>query len=91
MPDKIVAISDIEGNFYGFSNFLIAYNVIDANYNWTFSNGHLILNGDFVYRGNNVVPVLWLIYKLEKQHKTHAQSHINFSPSYFFILYTLCS
>lgn len=67
MPDKIVALSDIEGNFDGFSSFLMANKIIDADYNWTFSNGHLVLNGDFVDRGNNVVPVLWLIYKLEKQ------------------------
>lgn len=67
MPEKIVALSDIEGNFDGFSSFLMANKIIDADYNWTFSNGHLVLNGDFVDRGNNVVPVLWLIYKLEKQ------------------------
>lgn len=67
MPDKIVALSDIEGNFDGFSSFLMANKIIDADYNWNFGNGHLVLNGDFVDRGNNVVPVLWLIFKLEKQ------------------------
>lgn len=67
MPDKIVALSDIEGNFDGFSSFLMANKIMDADYNWIFGNGHLVLNGDFVDRGNNVVPVLWLIYKLEKQ------------------------
>lgn len=67
MPDKIVALSDIEGNFDGFSSFLMANKIIDADYNWIFGNGHLVLNGDFTDRGNNVVPVLWLIYKLEKQ------------------------
>lgn len=67
MPEKLIAISDIEGNFDGFSSFLISNNVIDKNYNWTFTNGHLILVGDFVDRGNNVIPVLWLIYKLEAE------------------------
>ena len=41
--------------------------MIDNNYNWTFGNGHLLLNGDFVDRGKNVIQVLWLIYKLENQ------------------------
>ncbi len=67
MSEKIVALSDIEGNFDGFSSFLMTNNIIDTDYNWIFGNGHLVLNGDFVDRGNNVVPVLWLIYKLEKQ------------------------
>ncbi|WP_211223381.1 metallophosphoesterase [Flavobacterium soli] len=67
MPQKLIAISDIEGNFNAFSSFLINNNIIDTNYNWTFGNGHLVLTGDFVDRGSNVVPVLWLIYKLEEQ------------------------
>ena len=67
MPERLIAISDIEGNFNGFSSFLQNNNIIDFNYNWTFGNGHLVLVGDFVDRGNNVAQVLWLIYKLEKQ------------------------
>ena len=67
MPEKLIAISDIEGNFNGFSSFLQNNNIVDSNYNWTFGNGHLVLVGDFVDRENNVAQVLWLIYKLEKQ------------------------
>jgi Calcineurin-like phosphoesterase len=70
MPDKLIAISDIEGNFDGFVSFLIANKVIDSTYNWSFDNGHLVLNGDFVDRGSNVTQVLWLIYKLDGQSKT---------------------
>ena len=69
MPEKLIAISDIEGNFNGFSSFLKSNKIVDSNYNWTFNNGHLVLVGDFVDRGKNVVQVLWLIYKLEKQAK----------------------
>ncbi len=65
MPNKLIAISDIEGNFNAFSSFLMANHVIDSTYNWIFDNGHLILNGDFVDRGEQVPQVLWLIYKLE--------------------------
>ncbi len=50
LPDKIIVISDIEGNFDAFSGFLLNNKVIDNNYNWIFGNGHLLLNGDFVDR-----------------------------------------
>ncbi len=67
MPEKLIVISDIEGNFDGFSSFLFKNGVIDKNLNWIFGNGHLLLNGDFVDRGENVTQVLWLIYKLEQE------------------------
>ena len=68
---KIIAISDIEGNFNGFSSFLEKQNVIDSNFNWIFENGHLVLVGDFMDRGDNVIECLWLIYKLEKEAEKH--------------------
>lgn len=67
MPEKLILMSDIEGNFDGFSSFLIINRVIDKNFNWIYGNGHLLLNGDFVDRGENVTQVLWLIYKLEQE------------------------
>lgn len=67
MPEKLILMSDIEGNFDGFSSFLINNRVIDKNFNWIYGNGHLLLNGDFVDRGENVTQVLWLIYKLEQE------------------------
>lgn len=66
-PKKLIAISDIEGNFDGFTSFLIGNEVIDNNFNWIFKKSHLVLNGDFVDRGSNVTAVLWLIYKLDYQ------------------------
>ncbi|MBT8219082.1 MAG: metallophosphoesterase [Bacteroidia bacterium] len=71
LPDKIIAISDIEGNFDGFVGFLEKNKVIDSQFNWIFGQGHLVLLGDFVDRGNNVLPVLWLIYKLEQEARDH--------------------
>ncbi len=67
MPQKLIAISDIEGNFDAFSSFLVSNKIIDGNFNWIFGNGHIVFTGDFVDRGSNVIPVLWLIYKLEEQ------------------------
>ncbi|MEB8327753.1 metallophosphoesterase [Flavobacteriaceae bacterium KMM 6897] len=67
--NKILAISDIEGNFKTFRNFLINNQVIDDNLNWTFGNGHLVLIGDFIDRGYFDTQVLWFIYKLEYEAK----------------------
>jgi hypothetical protein len=68
-PNKIFAVSDIEGNIYAFHKLLRANNIIDQQSNWNFGDGHLVLVGDFVDRGLNVTQCLWLIYKLEKQAK----------------------
>ncbi len=67
MPEKLIAVSDIEGNFNALSSFLMSNKVIDEDYNWSYGKGSLVLNGDMVDRGNNVMSVLWLIYKLEYQ------------------------
>ncbi len=66
-PSRLLAISDIEGNFNAFAKTLIGNGVIDHHYNWTFGDGHLVLVGDFFDRGLNVTPCLWLIYSLEAQ------------------------
>ena len=67
LPGKMFIISDIEGNFKGFSEILIAAGVIDKDINWTFGDGHLVLVGDFFDRYINVTEILWLIYKLEDE------------------------
>jgi len=69
---KIIAISDIEGNFNALYSFLISNKVIDKNYNWIFGNGHVVFLGDFVDRGNASTQVLWFIYKLEQEAAKHA-------------------
>lgn len=68
-PRKLVAISDIEGNFTAFRKLLIATQVIDSAFNWTFGDGHLVLTGDFVDRGIQVTECLWFIYYLEQKAK----------------------
>jgi Calcineurin-like phosphoesterase len=64
---KIFAVSDIESNYKTFRDLLIKNKVIDENLNWLFSNGHLVLVGDFVDRGFSTTQVLWFIYKLEQE------------------------
>lgn len=67
LPNKMLVISDIEGNFKGFKSILLGNKIIDNKLNWTFGNNHLVLVGDFFDRGLNITECLWLIYKLEKE------------------------
>ena len=67
MPEKLIAISDIEGNFSAFRDFLINNGVINNENQWVFGSGHLVLNGDFFDRGLNVTECLWFIYHLEQE------------------------
>ena len=41
-PEKIVAISDVEGQYDILRNFLRGNQIIDANGNWSFGKGHLV-------------------------------------------------
>jgi len=75
--EKILAISDIEGNFEALRRFLLSHKVIDDQYNWTFGNGHLVCVGDFVDRGVYVTECLWLIYDLEEKAKA-AGGYVHF-------------
>lgn len=75
--DKIVVISDIEGQFTPFFNLLFRNQIVDEKGNWIFNDGHLVLNGDFMDRGNEVTQVLWLIYKLEYQAERQ-NGHVSF-------------
>lgn len=67
MPEKMYVLSDIEGNFEALRELLQAGGVVDDNLNWTFGNGHLVLNGDLFDRGEQVTEVLWFIYSLEEK------------------------
>jgi Calcineurin-like phosphoesterase len=74
---KQLLLSDIEGNFAAIRMLLQANGVMDANFNWTFGDGHLVLIGDFFDRGQQVTEVLWLIYSLEAKAKA-AGGYVHF-------------
>ncbi|WP_231424123.1 metallophosphoesterase [Pedobacter sp. Leaf250] len=63
--DKMLVLSDIEGEFEAFRALMIANQVIDEKFNWIFGKGHLVICGDLFDRGKEVIPYLWLLYKLE--------------------------
>ncbi|WP_291591781.1 metallophosphoesterase [Bacteroides sp.] len=67
--EKTFAVSDLHGRFDLFAAILKAGEVINDNYEWTYGNNHLVINGDIFDRGADVLPILWLIYKLEFEAK----------------------
>jgi hypothetical protein len=75
--NKQLVLSDIEGNFGALRKLLQANGVMDADFRWTFGDGHLITTGDFFDRGDQVTEVLWLIYSLEEQAKA-AGGYVHF-------------
>lgn len=76
-PEKLLVLSDIEGNFGAFRKLLQSNGVIDENYNWIFKNGHLVFNGDMFGKGKQITECLWLIYSLEEKAKA-AGGYVHF-------------
>ena len=74
---KQLVISDIEANFGALRKLLVAGGVIDQQFNWTFGEGHLVLTGDFLDRGDRQTEVLWLIYALEEKAEA-AGGHVHY-------------
>lgn len=68
--DKIIALSDVHGQYDVLVRLLKRFEVIDDHFNWTYGNGHLVVLGDIMDRGDKVTESLWLIYRLEKQAET---------------------
>tara|TARA_B100000963_G_C22624353_1_gene671573 strand:- start:1209 stop:2252 length:1044 start_codon:yes stop_codon:yes gene_type:complete len=66
---KIVALSDIHGQYDLAIELLRNNNVIDDKLNWDFGKGHLVIVGDIFDRGDQINEVLWFVYNLEIQAK----------------------
>ncbi len=64
---KIFVLSDIHGQYDRFVEILQGNRVIDANLDWAWGDGHLVILGDVLDRGPKVTECLWLIHKLEIQ------------------------
>jgi len=76
-PSKLLVLSDIEGNFRSLRNLLFNNHVVNNKLQWTFGDGHLVIVGDVVDRGDCVVECLWLIYSLEERAK-RAGGYVHF-------------
>ncbi|CAM3000070.1 metallophosphoesterase [Shewanella loihica] len=67
--DKIVALSDVHGQYEVLLQLLRRHKIIDQDNNWAFGKGHMVMTGDMFDRGPQVNEVLWFMYKLDKQAK----------------------
>lgn len=69
MPEKLFAVSDIEGELDAFRALLLGNKIIDQQENWIFDKGHLVICGDLFDRGLQVPEFLWFLYHLEDKAK----------------------
>ncbi|WP_444931346.1 metallophosphoesterase [Microbulbifer sp. SSSA002] len=63
----IAVVSDLEGDLDFFQEWARSLGVIDAQGNWSYGTGQLVIVGDVLDRGRYVYDLLWFIYHLEKQ------------------------
>lgn len=76
MPHKLLVISDPHGDLDSFLSVLRGNGVINDNYEWTYGTNGLMIVGDIFDRGQDVLPVLWLIYKLKQEaHEAGGKLH----------------
>lgn len=66
-PAKILVLSDPHGDFKSFISILEGMKVVDRDYRWSFGANRLVIIGDVFDRGVDVLPIYWLIYKLEQE------------------------
>lgn len=64
---SLAVLSDIHGQYQLMQQLLQANNVVDKEGNWSFADGHLIVIGDVMDRGDQVTEILWWLYQLEQQ------------------------
>lgn len=67
MPDRLVVLSDLEGNSEFLEAALRKLAVIDEAGDWQFGSGQLVVLGDSVDRGREVFTVLWRLHELAGQ------------------------
>lgn len=69
MPERLLVLSDIEGNLAYLDGALNKLGIVDATGAWTWGNGRLVIAGDSVDRGRDVFAVLWRLHGLSVEAK----------------------
>ena len=64
---RLLVVSDLHGEYERLTSFLQHAKVIDKKNHWKWGDGHLVVDGDIVDRGNHVTECLWLIYRLDQE------------------------
>lgn len=76
-PKKMLALSDVEGEYDSLLKFLRNNGVVDDKGHWSYGKGHLVGVGDMVDRGDQVTETLWLFYRLALEAEA-AGGHLHF-------------
>lgn len=76
-PQKMLALSDVEGEYDALLKFLRNNKVVDDKGRWSFGKGHLVGVGDMVDRGDQVTEVLLLFYRLSLEAEA-AGGHVHY-------------
>lgn len=66
-PSRLLLLADLDGDFDAWVGLLRAHGVVDDGLHWRFGSGHVAIDGDFMDEGPNIVPLLWLLYRLEDE------------------------
>jgi hypothetical protein len=64
---RIMAISDVHGEYEHLLDILVKSGVMDEENHWAWDDGHLVMLGDVFDRGDRITESLWLIYRLEME------------------------
>ncbi len=64
---RILAVSDVHGDYDRLVTFLQRAGVVDRRLRWAWGDGHLVVDGDVFDRGAGVTQALWLIRRLEDE------------------------
>nr|WP_028838734.1 metallophosphoesterase [Thermomonas fusca] len=64
---RIIAVSDIHGQYALLAQLLRAHRVIDGGDRWNAGRDHLVVAGDVFDRGDDVTEILWLLFQLQQQ------------------------
>lgn len=64
---QLAVLSDIHGQYHLMQQLLQVNKVVDDQGNWAFADGHLVIIGDVMDRGDQVTEILWWLYQLELQ------------------------
>ncbi len=66
-PGRVFVMSDPHGRLDCVVSLLQGNNVIDSELRWSFGTDHLVVIGDICDRGEDVVQIYWLFYKLQQE------------------------
>lgn len=66
---RLMVLADTHGEYEIVVEFLRRQGVIDAQLNWAFGDGQMVVTGDIFDRGARQLEILWLFYKLEAEAK----------------------